>query len=111
MYKAPSTSFGSSHGGSKSESGGLVAILSMLVEDITAAVPATIAVCYVVRVLGCNGLETKLEPHETFGETEENSRRIYDESKVFREHLGNDTALRFDIYIYIYVCMLCLVDK
>merc|ERR1719217_1259987 len=31
--KAPSTTFGSSHGGSKSESGGLIAILSMLVED------------------------------------------------------------------------------
>jgi len=31
--KAPSTTFGGSHGGSKSESGGLIAILSMLVED------------------------------------------------------------------------------
>merc|ERR1719456_916355 len=31
--KAPSTTFGGDHGGSKSESGGLIAILSMLVED------------------------------------------------------------------------------
>merc|ERR1719272_2017307 len=31
--KAPETTFGSDHGGRKSESGGLIAILSMLVED------------------------------------------------------------------------------
>merc|ERR1719217_994244 len=31
--KAPETSFGSSYGGRKSEGGGIVAILSMLVED------------------------------------------------------------------------------